>query len=190
MEPSPGADPGGTPIPRASGRRSEGLRSGSWSRTSVRLLQGQAVMPSTHPGWNYRVRPAGLEPAATWPSTTPVYLFAARAQESRHPVPTRAIRRTKAEPQPCAAAKLPGQDSNLRALGSEPRRDASNPPGTAYAARGSNSVPRSKNPVHHPSCLQRLERIAVSDSGNRTRILSLGGCRSAIELHPPSGSRR
>ena len=32
---------------------------------------------------------------------------------SRHPVPTRAIRRTKAEPQPCAAAKLPGKDSNL-----------------------------------------------------------------------------
>jgi len=32
---------------------------------------------------------------------------------SRHPVPTRAIRRTKAEPQPCAAASLPGKDSNL-----------------------------------------------------------------------------
>ena len=40
----PGADPGGTPVPRASGRRSEGHRSGSWTRTSVRLLQGQAGM--------------------------------------------------------------------------------------------------------------------------------------------------
>lgn len=87
MEPSPGADPGGTPIPRASGRRSEGHRSGHWTRTSVRLLQKA--------GW-------------------------ARAQESRHPVPTRAIRRTKAEPQPCAAAKLPSLDSNQEPLGSEP----------------------------------------------------------------------
>jgi hypothetical protein len=144
MEPSPGADPGGTPIRRASGRRSK----------------GQAAMPSTHPGRNCCVRSAGLEPSSTWSSTMSVYLLAARAQESRHPVLTRAIRRTKVEPQPCAAAKLPGQDSNLRALGSEPRRDASNPPGIAYAARGSNSVPRSKSPVHHPSCLQRLERIA------------------------------
>src|SRR5215831_7797317 len=40
---------------------------------------------------------------------------------SRHPVPTRAIRRTKAEPQPCAAASLPGKDSNLDSRGSEPR---------------------------------------------------------------------
>ena len=67
-----------------------------------------------------QVRSAGLEPAITWLSTMPVYLFAARAQESRHPVPTRAIRRTKAEPQPCAAAKLPSLDSNQEPLGSEP----------------------------------------------------------------------
>ena len=40
MEPSPGADPGGTPIPRASGRRSEGHRSGSWTRTKGRPLVG------------------------------------------------------------------------------------------------------------------------------------------------------
>ena len=57
MEPSPGADPGGTPIPGASGRRSEGHRSGSWTRTSVRLLQGQAGMPSTHPGTNWSPLP-------------------------------------------------------------------------------------------------------------------------------------
>ena len=40
---------------------------------------------------------------------------------SRHPVPTRAIRRTKAEPQPCAAASLPGKDSNLDSRRSERR---------------------------------------------------------------------
>ena len=185
MEPSPGADPGGTPIPRASGRRSEGHRSGSWTRTSVRLLQGQAGMPSTHPGtdWSLRqvpllasrpykaarslepgqVRSAGFEPAITWPSTMPVYLFAARAQESRHPVPTRAIRRTKAEPQPCAAAKLPGQDSNLRALGSEPRRDTSNPPGSAMEDASRARMPRRLNSRGLPDCRhtrvrrQRLE---------------------------------
>jgi hypothetical protein len=49
-----------------------------------------------------------------------VYLIPPRAHESRHPVPTRAIRRTKAEPQPCAAAWLPGLDSNQRGQGSEP----------------------------------------------------------------------
>ena len=31
---------------------------------------------------------------------------------SRRPVPTRVVRRTKAEPQPCAAASLPTVDSN------------------------------------------------------------------------------
>jgi hypothetical protein len=36
---------------------------------------------------------------------------------SRHPVPTRAVRRTKAEPQPCAAAWLPGLDSNPAGAG-------------------------------------------------------------------------
>ena len=60
VEPSPGADPGGTPIPGASGRRSEGHRSGSWTRTSVRLLQGQAGMPSTHPGTNWSPRQVPL----------------------------------------------------------------------------------------------------------------------------------
>jgi hypothetical protein len=39
---------------------------------------------------------------------------------SRHPVLTRAIRRTRAEPQPCAAAQLPGQGSNLHCWGQGP----------------------------------------------------------------------
>ena len=39
---------------------------------------------------------------------------------SRRPVPTRAVRLTKAEPQPCAAAKLGNQDSNLDSSGPEP----------------------------------------------------------------------
>jgi hypothetical protein len=49
-----------------------------------------------------------------------VYLIAARAHESRHPVPTRVIRRTKAKPQPCAAAWLGNQGSNLDSSGPEP----------------------------------------------------------------------
>jgi hypothetical protein len=48
---------------------------------------------------------------------------------SRHPVPTRISRLTGARSQPCVTASLPGLESNQRALGSEPRRDASNPPG-------------------------------------------------------------
>jgi hypothetical protein len=39
---------------------------------------------------------------------------------SRRPVPTRAVRCTKAEPQPCAAAKLGNQGSNLDSSGSGP----------------------------------------------------------------------
>ena len=122
--------------------------------------------PVTGPGGI--VCQAGFEPATSRPSTWRLCRWATSTW-SRHPVPTRVSRLTGAGPQPCAAAKLPGQDSNLRALGSEPRRDASNPPGTAYAARGSNSVPRSKNPVHHPSCLQRLERIAGIEPASSAR---------------------
>ena len=101
MEPFPGADPGGTPIPRASGRRSEGHKLGAQGSNLENLgpkPSGSASFPhrpseprqvpppassltgttrSLDPG---RVRSAGLEPAATWPSTMPVYLFAARAR--------------------------------------------------------------------------------------------------------------
>ncbi len=130
MEPSPGADPGGPPIPRASGRRSEGHRSGSWTRTSVRLLQRQAGMPATHPGMSLepppgatpgwpasqgppgrwtrgRVRSAGLEPASTWPSTMSV----CQLRHERKRAATRgrtgssAVRRRSRKP--CAAASCP-----------------------------------------------------------------------------------
>ena len=113
MEPSPGADPGETPIPRASGRRSEGHRSGSWTRTSVRLHQGQAGMPSTHPGTNCRPcqvpslasrpdkgrPPVGAgdkyarrdsNPHQHGPQPCPSTLVAARAHKSRHPGSNRA----------------------------------------------------------------------------------------------------
>lgn len=49
--------------------------------------------------------------------------------ESRRPVPTRAVRCTKAEPQPCAAAWLPGLDSNQRGGVQSPAGDAYAPPG-------------------------------------------------------------
>jgi hypothetical protein len=43
----------------------------------------------------------------------------------------------------------------------------------ACAARGSNSVPRGKSPVHHPSCLRRLVGMArlerATSSSRRTR---------------------
>ena len=121
MEPSPGADPGGTPIPRASGRRSEGHRFGSWTRTSVRLLQRQSGMPATHPGmsWSPRQLPPLAESpykgsrslargrsvlGATRTRTAQTLILVPpavglRGQESRHPGSNRAIRRTKAKPQ-------------------------------------------------------------------------------------------
>jgi hypothetical protein len=39
---------------------------------------------------------------------------------SRYPVPTRVVRGTKAEPQPCASAELGNQGSNLDSSGPEP----------------------------------------------------------------------
>ena len=58
----------------------------------------------------------------------------------------------------------------------------------AYAARGSNSVPRIKSPVHHPSCLQRV-RVGMTGlepaaSGPRDRR------SSQTELHPVGAARR
>src|ERR1700722_15370476 len=55
---------------------------------------------------------AGVEPATDGSSSRPLYLSWSTSTWSRHPVPTRAIRCTKAEPQPCAAASLPTVDSN------------------------------------------------------------------------------
>jgi hypothetical protein len=51
----------GCVLPLSLGRH----RSGSWTRTSVRLLQGQAGMPSTHPGTNWS--PRQLPPLASRP---------------------------------------------------------------------------------------------------------------------------
>lgn len=58
---------------------------------------------------------------------------------SRHPVPTRAARLTRAGPQPCAAAELTGLESNQRAPDPESGRDASNPPAIEYGRGESNS---------------------------------------------------
>ena len=55
---------------------------------------------------------AGVEPATDDSSSRPLYQSWSTSTWSRRPVPTRAIRSTKAEPQPCAAASLPTVDSN------------------------------------------------------------------------------
>jgi hypothetical protein len=107
-----------------------------------------------------------------------------RGHESRHPVPPRITRLTGTRSQLCVTAKLPAVDSNHdrraqnaasyqldeRAL-VRAARFAAHWTGfepavwchwatPACAARGSNSVPWIKGPVHHPSCLRRSERIA------------------------------
>ena len=58
--------------------------------------------------------------------------------QSRHPVPTRVIRRTKAEPQPCAAAWLPGVDSNHRRHDPESCWGLRRPTRKRYAGRDLN----------------------------------------------------
>ena len=66
------------------------------------------------------VSSAGVGPALSATSTLRLLPNWATRTWSRHPVPIRAIRRTKAEPQPCAAAQLPGQGSNLHCWGQGP----------------------------------------------------------------------
>ncbi len=101
-------------------------------------------------------------------------------------MPIRTARLTRAGPQPCAAALLPAVDSNhdrlrpersvlpVRPAGNRYGRRESNAHAARFglarsascltpawcAARGSNSVPWGKGPVHHPSCLRRAERHA------------------------------
>jgi hypothetical protein len=91
----------------------------------VRLLQGQTGIPATHPGsrapaecrprllflqgtagrWTqgHGVRSPGLEPGqpsrTTGTSCQRVYLIPPRAHQSRYPVSSRAVRRTRAESQ-------------------------------------------------------------------------------------------
>jgi hypothetical protein len=83
IEPFPSADLGGLPAHGADGRRPKG------SVCARRELNPQ-----------HRGSRPGL--SASWSTST----------WSRHPVPTRIIRRTKAEPQPCAAAWFRDRDSN------------------------------------------------------------------------------
>jgi hypothetical protein len=64
------------------------------------------------------VSSARFERALPTSSTSCLLPLGLRGHESRHPVPTRAIRRTKAKPQPCATAWLGNQGSNLDSLAS------------------------------------------------------------------------
>jgi hypothetical protein len=76
-------------------------------------------------------------------------------------VPTRAVRCTKAEPQPCAAATLPTVDSNhdQRSQGAPSCRLDEWALKWACAARESNSVRRIKSPEHHRLCLRHLRAV-------------------------------
>jgi hypothetical protein len=77
-------------------------------------------------------------------------------------VPTRAVRCTKAEPQPCAAAALPTVDSNHDQHNQTVpsyRLDEWALSDGACAARESNSVRRIKSPEHHRLCLRHLRAV-------------------------------
>jgi hypothetical protein len=82
-EPFPGAGPGGWPLQGAGARWREG-------RACPRCDS------------NAHFRRTQRRASCHWATRTP----------SRHPVPTRAFRCTRAEPQPCAAAWLGNLDSN------------------------------------------------------------------------------
>jgi hypothetical protein len=107
----------------------EGMSWGSATRTRISRCQGPAGCryPTPHRSPHRVLPPAGTVYRAI-PVVGPKGTYArresnpdqpgprpgpsTRAHVSRHLVPTRAIRRTKAKPQPCAAAQLPLMDSN------------------------------------------------------------------------------
>ena len=116
MEPSPGADPGllpyrGRVTAVCDGKApAQAMAVVSASRTngSLRAYAG-AGCPRREPDPHCSA-PSTLRLLPNWATRTP----------SRHPVPTRAIRRTKAEPQPCAAAWAGESRFELELNGSEP----------------------------------------------------------------------
>lgn len=105
---------------------------------------------------------AGVEPATDDSSSRPLYQSWSTSTWSRRPVPTRAVRSTKAEPQPCAAASLPTVDSNHdQRVQSAPscRLDEWALSDRACAARDSNSVRRIKSLEHHHLCLRHWRAV-------------------------------
>ena len=109
-------------IPRSGGRRSEGRELGNVDSNHDCRGQGPAdchyLIPHREPPSGADPDPAPHRGAATAVCGGQIRSVRRLCQSwatsawSRYPVPTRVIRRTKAEPQPCAAAKLPGLESN------------------------------------------------------------------------------
>jgi hypothetical protein len=113
MEPSPGADPGRLPYRGkvtavCDGRAtdaSDGSRFRFTDPTGSLGAYAGAGCPRCDSNAHCRRRASCRRATRTW---------------SRHPVPTRAIRRTKAEPQPCAAAWAGESGFEPELNGSEP----------------------------------------------------------------------
>jgi hypothetical protein len=159
------------------------------------------------------VRSAGVEPATSRLSTWPLCQFGVRARGAFGPARTGCLFLTGEalcqvsyegvagdpglEPRPAdsESAVLPDytslhrygrRESNAHATRFGLARSASCLTPAWCAARGSNSVPWGKGPVHHPSCLRRLERHAGVEPAFpvwRTGTLT-------VVLMPPSGSPR
>jgi hypothetical protein len=104
-------------LPLALSRRELGDQDSNLNRPSSRL-GGLPVAPSP----NASSAPRALGGSRTrnirhlGPASLPWLEY---EHKSRRPVPTRAFRRTRAEPQPCSAASLGNQGSNLDSLASE-----------------------------------------------------------------------
>ena len=128
MEPFPGVEPGSATIPRSRGRRSEGHELGKRDLDAHLIASKATWLPVTpfpikspSPGSNWAGRPykglpdagpkgavrsAGVEPASTWPSTKPVYLFAARAHGAATRCRTGPPALRGQGRKPCAASKV------------------------------------------------------------------------------------
>lgn len=172
-----------------------GSRAPAECRPRLPSLQGTAGRRTR----GHTVRSPGLEPGqpsrTTSTSDWRVYLNSATSAWSRYPVSSRAVRRTKAESQAVRIGMASGAGveparADFRGLLGAPTShpESSTRSGTrtrrrqglglpafpisvirAYAARDSNSVLRSKSPVHHLSCLRRSRAVP----GNRTPIIRL-----------------
>ena len=154
-EPFPGADPDGQPLQGAGARWREGRSALGGSRTR-----------------NIQHLRAG--PAASWGTST----------WSRHPVPTRATRLTRAGPQPCAAASLGNLDSNQDKRGRLPVQSRAccqlhHSPSLCVRTPGAEPGDRAS-----PQCLQGAVDPG-GDARNRTESPTLAGRGRCLSYSSP-----
>ena len=150
-------------------------RACSGIRTPAASVPGRRAYRCHKAGVNvsacFLVCSAGVEPATDDYSSRPLYLGWSTSTGSRRPVPTRAVRCTKAEPQPCAAAWLPGLDSNQRRRGPGPRWGHLRPTRKRCGRRDSNAQTARSELARSPNCHHsRVRRPGIEPGVPRLRV--------------------